>query len=355
MKKFILSIFSIIVLLFIAGCNSNDASPPDNSKDKGASGEKTITLSLASFVPTQHIFSEHVEQALMDRVTELTDGKVKFDYFPAGQMGAAPDLFGLAADKTVDIAFITPAYVPSEMKLSDSLFALTGLFNNTYEGSLAYSKISQESPLLEEDYLKNGVRPIFTMTSAPYDIYTDGPEVKVPSDLKKLKIRAAGGAKTESLDFAGASPVTLSVGDLFSALDRGVVEGVHSYHMDIEGYGVVEKLKFATNNLGFGAIAFGLVMNEEVYQGLSEDVQEAFKQASSEILESFTKVYNEEYIAVGERLAEKGITVYEPSESERQEWDAFYNEFNEKMMEKINNDEFNEVLEAFKKEIEALR
>ena len=37
------------------------------------------------------------------------------------------------------------------------------------------------------------------------------------------------------MDFAGANPVTIPVTDLFSALDRGVIEGVHSYHQDIEG------------------------------------------------------------------------------------------------------------------------
>ncbi len=347
MKKNFFTYLAIITLLFVAGCSS------DSSDTNGS--DETITLSLASFVPTQHIFSEHVEEKLMDRVTELTDGKVQFDYFPAGQMGAAPDLFGLAADKTVDIAFITPAYVPSEMKLSESLFGIPGLFENTYEGSLAYFKISQESPMLEEDFLNNGVRPIFTMTSSPYDIYTDGKEVKVPADLKGLKLRAGGGLKTESLDFIGASPVTIPVSDLFSSLDRGVVEGVHSYHMDIEGYGVVEKLKYATNNLGFGATAFGLVMNEDVYQGLPKDVQEAFEKASLEIIEVFPEVYNDEYIAVAKRLAEEGITVYEPSKSEKKEWEKFYQDFTDKLLEKLDSEQFNKVLERFQQEVEALR
>ena len=226
-------------------------------------------------MPVEHFFSKHAEQAFMERVTELTNGKVQFEHFPAGQMGGGPDLLNLVSNKTVDIAFIAPIYTPSEMELSANLFGIPGLYENSYEGSMAFYKVSHESPMLEEDFLKNGIRPLVTTAAPPYDLYTNGKEIKVPSDLKGIKLKSAGGVYNELLQFAGATPVTIPVSDLYSALDRGVVDGMQSYHIDTEGYGVFELIKYATNNLEIGSVAFCLAINEDVFQGLPEDVQAA--------------------------------------------------------------------------------
>lgn len=358
MKKSIFIYIAIIAMIFITGCSSNStsSSSAEGEKENNSSSEKeTIKLSLASFVPTTHTFSVHGEQAFIERVTELTNGKVQFDHYPAGQMGAGPDLLGLTAKKAVDIAFVAPIYTPSEMKLGANLFGLPGLFESSYEGSMAYYKISHESPMLEEDFLNNGVRPLFTITAPPYDIYTIGKEVKVPSDLEGMRLKSAGGVYSEMLKFAGATPVTITVSDLFSALEKGVVDGMQSYHIDAEGYGVVELLENATNNLGFGAVAFGLAINEEVYQELPEEIQEALDQASLEITESLSRVYDSENIAVSERMAEQGINVYEVSGNEKEEWEKLYENFTEKMLGKSDNGSFNKVLEMFQQELDSIQ
>ena len=353
-KKIQLFVTALITMIFLAACGNSEDNGSSNG-ESGADSQETVTLSLASFVPTTHIWSEYVEQKLIERVEELTDGKVKIEHYPGGQMGGGPELFDFTADGTVDIAFVVPAYNPTEMSLSENLTSMPGLYRDSIEGSHAYYNLSQESPILEEDYLNHGIRPIYTLAAPPYDLYTGGKEIKVPSDIAGMQIRASGGVKTEALEFVGANPVTLPVGDLFSALDRGVVEGVHTYHPDLPGYGIVEQIKYGTSGLGLGGSVFGLAMNEDVYQSLSEEAKEAFKTASLEIHEDFPTRYQEYWVDLVDTLTEAGITLHEPTDSERAEWEALFEEFAQKHMEKLDSDEFNNLYDSFNEKLEEVR
>ena len=70
------------------------------------------------------------------------------------------------------------------------------------KGQQAYSKVAQQSPLLETEFLNNGVRPVSFPLTPFYDIFTKGKEIKVPEDLKGFKLRASGGVFTETLNYA---------------------------------------------------------------------------------------------------------------------------------------------------------
>src|SRR3954447_10380227 len=104
MKKKISGLCIILTsfILFIAGCSTNSNS--EGAVSNEGENEDTIKLSLAAAHSTTH--SSHTEfmQAFMDRVEELTEGKVEFEYFPAEQLGKASDLIDLARDGATDLA-----------------------------------------------------------------------------------------------------------------------------------------------------------------------------------------------------------------------------------------------------------
>ncbi len=82
----VLVIITIISLITI-GCSSSTTNTT-NQSDSNEEG-KTVTLRVATyFAGTSPIYTA-VTEPWMKRVTELTDGKVQFDYYPGEQLGKA--------------------------------------------------------------------------------------------------------------------------------------------------------------------------------------------------------------------------------------------------------------------------
>ena len=181
-KKFsIIMSLSIAFFILITGCSSNTetTSNPEKNKEETNTNEaknelnkETITLNLASAHPPTHSFAEVLIEPLMERITELTDGQVQFDYYPAEQLGKAQDLINLAQDGATDITYYASPYYPSKMPIGSNLLGMPGLFEDTYQATMAFHSVSQQSPVLENDFLNNGVRPVATYVTPPFDFYT---------------------------------------------------------------------------------------------------------------------------------------------------------------------------------------
>ena len=90
-----------------------------------------VTLKVADTFPPGHY------TYWMERVTELTDGEVKFQYFGAGQLGSLRDMFSMVQSGVVDIGYVPPAYNGGTMPLA-GVHTLPGLFSKSSVGTPAF-------------------------------------------------------------------------------------------------------------------------------------------------------------------------------------------------------------------------
>lgn len=346
----IFSVFTLLLLLVACNSNSNSDSQSEGSNNSENSDEK-ITLKLAVDSSPEAPFTKEFVQPFMDKVVELTDNKVEFDFYPSEQLGKAADLLSLTKDKVTDIGYIGTPYFVSEMPLTNAVVGLPGLYESAVEGSVAYYHLSQQNPVLETDYLSNGIRPLLSFMIPPYEIYTSGKEIKTPDDLANLKIRTAGGISSELMAYAKATPVQVSSADMYDAFDKGIAEALMQYPVNLKAYSLGELVKYGTNGLAAGGGVVVLAINEEVYQGLPEDVQEALLQAGREVTESGSKLHQENNEIILNELIESGEIELYDIEEVKQEWQDFFNDFNNHWKEQQDSEEFNQVLEMFEKEI----
>src|SRR5699024_2628014 len=91
---------------------------------------KSITLKVSNYYAATAPFSEKAVQPWMDRVTELTDGEVEFDYFPGGQLGDGDEQFELVRDGVADIGFTNATYEPDDWALTAMLSSMPITDNN---------------------------------------------------------------------------------------------------------------------------------------------------------------------------------------------------------------------------------
>ena len=215
-----------ILTLNLSGC----------SKDDGH-----ITLKLAHSLDTGH--SVHKSMVFMnERLKELSNGTMDIEIYPSGQLGSERDTMELLQIGSLAITKVSTspmeAFVP-QMKV----FSIPYVFRDEQHlWKVLNGDIGKELLLAGESVRLRGL--------AYYDagsrsFYTRDKPVRTPKDLEGLKIRVQKSQTSmRMVEALGGSPTPISFGELYTALQQGVVDGAEnnppsfylSKHYDVARY-----------------------------------------------------------------------------------------------------------------------
>ncbi len=282
----------------------------------------------------------------MDRVTELTDGQVEFDFYPSEQLGNVSDYLDLTSQGATDIAFFISTYTSDRMPYTSKITGLPGLSESSNQASQALHNLIQQEPVLTTDYLNNGVRPIIGYATPPYDFFSASTLVKLPEDLNGLQVRSSGAFMNELIKFFGGTPVTVATPELYEAVEKGVIDSVGQYATTLDSFSLGDVLKYGSEGVSFTSGNAGLIMNEGKWKSLPENVQKAIQQAADEVVNSGSKADDEEREKVVEEWS-KTMEIYQITDEDKQKWAEKFDEFNTQWL-KEQDDEFNKVLDEYR-------
>lgn len=358
MKKNLVWFLILLFSMFLVACGSESnttesASVESDEQLQEQTTEQTeekIVLKLATHEPPGAFFSSTVTEPFMERVEELTNGQVEFEFYPSQQIGAVSDYLDLTAQGVTDIAFFISMYTSDRMPYTSHITGLPGLSENSNQASKALHELIQQDPILTTDYLNNGVRPILGYATPPYDFFSATTSVKEPEDLKGKQIRSSGAFMNELIEFFGGTPVTIPTPDLYESMERGIVDLVGQYATTLNSFGLGDVIKYGTIGVEFTAGNAGFIMNEKKWQSLPENVQEAIKQAANEVVDSGSKADDEEHSNVVNEWSQQ-FEMYALTEDDKQKWQEKYEEFNNSWLEK-QDEEFKQVLDEYKRLLE---
>ncbi len=274
-----------------------------------AGASETITLKLADQFPLTHFASKTGGQAFIKRVEALSDGRIKIKHFPAQQLAKAAGMLDAVKNRVTDIAMVGIVYVSDRMPLS-GVTMLPGLFNDVVVGTRAYMKLANND-LLESEFLRNGVRPLWVSLAPTYQIQlTDKRRITSIDDLKGKKLRTAGAIMELTAKELGAIPVTIGPSDFYLALQRGTVDGALYTIPGWRAYSLQEVLNSSTTNAGLGSIAFATLINEQVWQGLPDDVRAILKQAGEATGAAAAAKFDAVVARANDKMKKAGKEVY---------------------------------------------
>ncbi|WP_077213095.1 TRAP transporter substrate-binding protein DctP [Bacillus dakarensis] len=354
LKKMMVYTF-LTAMLTLVGCSSSSSSnTQEDSPKEEEENVETVTLKVGTYFANTSQMYTLVTDPWMKRVTELTEGKVQFEAYPGEQLGKAHDMLNLTRDGVMDIGVFPTSYFPDNMPISSALSGLPNLSETSQQGTLAYRDLLAESEeILEIDYLKNGVRPLFTHVSPTYEVWTTGKEIRLPEDLKGQKVRTPGGVANDVYEYMGVTPVAVSHTETYEALDKGVIDAVSYYSIAVDSSGTDEILRYAIFP-HIGTAIHALSINEKVWSSLSEDVQKAMIQASNELMDSVGVLYDEDTIRINTEFEESGGTIAELTEEELGQWRSLLDKFNEEWLEKNGSGDipYEQVLNTYKEKLE---
>ncbi|MFG6637783.1 TRAP transporter substrate-binding protein DctP [Sulfitobacter sp. 1A12126] len=280
------------------------------------------TLRIADSFPVGHYIAENMTKAWMDRVTELTNGEIDFEYYPASQMGKSKDLMSLAQTGVVDIGYAGVSYLADKLPLA-AVGELPEAFTRSCHGTNAYWSIAKPGGVLDQAELApQGVRMLFVMVLSPYQVITARKEITGADSFRGLKLRATGGTKEMAVELLGATPIAIPAPETRDALSRGTIDGVLFPHSSVFPYGIEPELKWGTQDMNFGSFVASYVISEDRWQQLSPEVQKAMTDAAEEVILSSCAIGEELDLQDKQRMVDAGVTFVSLPEADKTKIEA---------------------------------
>src|SRR5687767_1873526 len=236
------------------------------------------TLTMSSWVSPQHHLTSNVLQGWANEAEKATNGRVKFQMLPK-HPSAPPGTFDAVRDGLVDLSFVTASYTPAR-HIMPLMPELPGAGDTALANSLAYSRIYWKHFHKVGEY--KGVKLLGVFTHGPGQMFTKRPVNNI-NDVQGLKIRTGGGVAESVAKALGASAFVKPAPESYELLKSGVADGVFFPLESVVSFKLDTVLEQATIFPGgMYSSAFGFFMNEDKWNKLPKQDQEALEKISGE-------------------------------------------------------------------------
>ncbi len=236
------------------------------------------TLTMSSWVSPTHHITAVVLQGWANEAEKITNGRVKFQMLPK-HPSAPPGTFDAVREGLVDLSYVTASYTPAR-HIMPMLPELPGAGDTALVNSVAYSRIHWKHLHKVGEY--KGVKLLGVFTHGPGQMFTKRPVHNI-NDVQGLKIRTGGGVAEAVAKALGTSAFVKPAPESYELLKSGVADGVFFPMESIISFKLDTVLEQATLFPGgMYSSAFGFFMNEEKWNKLPKQDQDALDKISGE-------------------------------------------------------------------------
>jgi TRAP-type C4-dicarboxylate transport system substrate-binding protein len=235
--------------------------------------QQSVTLKFHTFMaPLSNVWLS-MHKPWMEKVEKDSGGRIKFEAYPAMQLGGTPvQLYDQARDGVVDVVWTLPGNTAGRFPRVE-VFELPFIMNNAEATSKAYWEYVQtQAP----DEFKD-THVIALQVHGPGMFHTANKQVKSAADLKGLKMRGPTRQVTKLLAALGATPVGMPLPGIPDALSKGTIDGCAIPWEVVPSVKVNELTKFHSEFPGTGpalyTTTFVMAMNKPKYESLAPDLK----------------------------------------------------------------------------------
>lgn len=218
-------------------------------------------------------------QRWAERVSELTDGKVKVEFHYSQSLVGADEAVQATLDGRADLAQVGSIYAASDLSMY-TVIELPFETKNPEAHMRTIQRMYEESEQYREDFDRQGLRLLFPLPLGSMMMGLESP-AESPDDLRGRSIRS-GGLASEALLAKKVNPVAMTATDIYESMERGVVDGYTALAIaNLPAFGLTRATPYAVDP-GLGAYSSSIVViNADLFDSMPEEYQEALLEASA--------------------------------------------------------------------------
>ena len=235
--------------------------------------QQSVTLKFHTFMaPLSNVWLS-MHKPWMEKVEKESAGRIKFEAYPAMQLGGTPvQLYDQARDGVVDIVWTLPGNTAGRFPRIE-VFELPFIMNNAEATSKAYWEYFQTQ--CPDEFKETHV--IALQVHGPGMFHSANKLITKAADLKGMKVRGPTRQVTNMLKAVGAIPVGMPLPGIPDALSKGTIEGCVIPWEVVPSVKVNELCKFhsefAAGTPALYTTTFVMAMNKPRYEGLAPDLK----------------------------------------------------------------------------------
>lgn len=272
---------------------------------------ETTTLRLGHGLDASHPVHRAME-SMAETVARDSDGRLKIEIYPSEQLGSEREMLELLQIGSLDLTK-TSASVLENFAPAFRVFSLPYLFEDrehlfeVLDGSVGTALL--ETPTAQR------LRGLCYYDAGSRSFYTRERPVLAPDDLAGLKIRTQESASAIAMVSAlGGSPTPIAWGELYSALQQGVVDGAEnnppSFHLS-RHYEVCKHYVLDEHT----AVPDVLVLSELTWARLSPRDRELLRSAALDSSKLQRTLWSEATEQAMSAVVAAGVEVHRPDKS----------------------------------------
>jgi TRAP-type C4-dicarboxylate transport system substrate-binding protein len=181
--------------------------------------EKQFNLKLSYWVPPSHFLTPGYKDWAA-ALEKASNGSIKVTLYPSSQLGSGADHYDMVKSGIADFGLINPGYTPGRFPIiatADLPFLVTDSLKGAAATHRWYKKYAEKE--MPEHYVCH------VFSHEPGSFHSKK-EIKVPADVKGLKVRTANQTIATFVTSMGGNSVQVPIMEAADTLKRGITEAI---------------------------------------------------------------------------------------------------------------------------------
>ncbi|WP_298034057.1 TRAP transporter substrate-binding protein [uncultured Dysosmobacter sp.] len=348
MKKIVAMLLALTLILTLTACGQSKGSTTPSKSGESAAGEETIVIKLHHAQGTAHPFDDtkqHPYQVAAEHLKQYCDeksnGSIQIEIYPANALGEDEEVLELMQEGIVDMSLVMPTSKAAAVVPELNAFNFPFLFVSAEHGE-AFAETEDAQYLLDACQNHDLVGLGFSTFLFRYPLNSVR-DCKTVADFKGLQLRTMD-SPVALAAFAelGANTVSMSFGELYTALQLGTIDGVENdlltllsqnYHEVASHLSLVPIWPFASITL----------VSQQTWDKLSDNQKQILQDGVNEAIDVVNSEYADSINGALDILKEKGVVVSEPESMQefvdamQPVYDKYLPELDPHLQEIVNN------------------
>lgn len=264
----------VFLTTLLAACTLSLCAPQTRAADP------EFVLSLNLPIPPIHNRWNYALKPWVEEIEKRTDGRVKIEPYFAESLSKEADAYESVQTGVADLAEFSFDVAVGQFPFHERAMTLASPGTSIEQPTEWVVAMQEAFPQVMDEF--KDVKLLFTHAQTVGMLIGSKDPITSLADFKGKKINVIGDYQVaKKVSSLGASVVSMPLGEVFTSVQQGVVDAMTvDYDLLVSRrFGEVIKNVTAVQTTCF---VFGMLMNQDVYNSLPEDIRKVFDEVSGE-------------------------------------------------------------------------
>lgn len=302
-KTFSIMAAASAMALTLSACGGGSGGSEAGGEGGGSSEGGTMRLALNQ---TEQHPSYITLTDFSDRLAKATDDRWDIKVYPNETLGAQQEALQLVSDGSVEMAIVSGTQLEN-LNPNFKVFNLPGVFKSIDH----QMKVLQDEEIVGDLYSSLEDENITVLsggfTQGARSVYNSQHPIKTPEDMNGLKFRVQeSDIAQDMIRLMGGSPTPMAYGEVYTALQSGVIDGAENNEISYLTQKHNEVAKYFSYTEHLIGVDY-LIINTDTLKSMSEEDRKVFQQEWEQTVKDFTDMWKKQTKEAHAQLEAEGV------------------------------------------------